>query len=199
MKLGADGPERGTPEALSRRGFLIRGIAVAGGAIALPVLAQEPASCSVRSAGVTPAPSTANGGGQTKPYSEDDLRAVTDNILCEGGCGKTVYTGELTDSCAIATQMRAEAEGYLSQGLAPQQTLARFVEDFGEGVLAYPSKSGFNLLAWLIPLAGLGVGGVAIAGAASNWRKVQPSTEQLAEETDPGMLSRIDEEVREDL
>lgn len=198
MKPGTDGSERGSGEALSRRTFLIRGIAVAGGAMAVPLITQKSASCAERSAESSPAPDQATTDASAR-VKEEDLREVTDSILCEGGCGKTVYTGELTDSCPIATQMRTEAVGYLAAGMDPQQALDRFVEDFGEGVLASPPKSGFNLLAWLIPLVGLGVGGVAIAEAASSWRKVQPVTEEVAEETDEGMLSRIDDEVREEL
>jgi len=198
MKPGAEGAERDTGEALSRRSFLIRGVAVTGGAMALPILTQGSASCAERSAGSRPVPDQEPTAGSSR-VSEEDLRAVTDSILCEGGCGKTVYTGELTDSCPIATQMRTEAAGYLAQGMDPQQALDAFVEDFGEGVLASPPKSGFNLLAWVIPLVGLGVGGVAIAQAASDWRRVQPVTEEVPEETDEGMLSRIDDEVREDL
>lgn len=129
--------------------------------------------------------------------NERDLREVTDNILCEGGCGKTVYLGELTDACPIATKMRVEAAALLAQGKTPEQTLDRFAAEFGEGVLASPTRSGFNLLAWLAPLAALGLGGTSIVVALRNWKRVQPAIEQVAPETDAAMLSRIDDEVKD--
>jgi len=176
---------------LSRRAFLIRGVAVAGGAIALPVLSQEPASCSERALG-SGAPTTS---GVLATVDQGDLKDVTDSIMCEGGCGKTVYVGELTDACSIAAKMKLQAATYLAQGMTPPQVLDQFAADFGEGVLAAPTKSGVNLLAWLVPLVGLGVGGATVAAALTNGRRVQASIGQVAPETDPTMLSRIEDEV----
>jgi cytochrome c-type biogenesis protein CcmH/NrfF len=166
---------------------------VASGAVALPLLSQEPARCSTRAAGTTGTPTTS----VPANISKEDLKAVTENILCEGHCGKSVYTGELTDACPIATQMKGEAARYLAQGMTPPQVLDQFVADFGEGVLAAPSRSGFNLLAWLLPLAALGLGGASITAAMRNWRRAQPSAARVAQETDPVLLSRIDDEVNE--
>lgn len=180
---------------LPRRAFL-RGIAVAGGAIALPVLSQQRASCSTRVAAGDTAPSSTGAAGVPANVNERDLREVTDNILCEGGCGKTVYLGELTDACPIAMKMKLEAAASLAQGKTPQQTLDQFAAEFGEGVLASPTRSGFNLLAWLVPLAGLGLGGASIVVALRNWKHAQLAIEQVAPETDAAMLSRIDDEVK---
>jgi cytochrome c-type biogenesis protein CcmH len=127
--------------------------------------------------------------------NQGDLKEVTDSIMCEGGCGKTVYVGELTDACPIAAKMKLQAATYLAQGMTPPQVLDQFAADFGEGVLAAPTKSGFNLLAWLVPLVGLGVGGATVAAALANGRRVQTSIGQVAPETDPTMLSRIEDEV----
>jgi cytochrome c-type biogenesis protein CcmH len=179
---------------MSRRTFLIRSAAVAGGAAALPLLGQTPARCSPRVAS-----SPADARPTPSNVSANDVKAVTDNILCEGGCGKTVYTGELTDACPIATQMKGEAVAYLAQGMTPPQVLDQFVADFGEGVLAAPTRSGFNLLAWLVPFAALGLGGASIAAAVTGWRHAQPSATAPAPETDAATLSRIDEEVNGDL
>ncbi len=73
-----------TRASLSRRAFLTRGIAVAGGAVALPVLGPEPARCSERATGgVPPSPNSAT----ITSVNQGDLKAVTDSIMCEGGCG----------------------------------------------------------------------------------------------------------------
>jgi cytochrome c-type biogenesis protein CcmH len=181
---------------LSRRAFLIRGIAVAGGAVALPAVSQEPASCSTRTTASGAAPGSTGVSGVPANVNEHDLNEVTDSILCEGKCGLTVYEGEPT-GCSIAAKMKGQAASFLAQGMSPQQALDRFAADFGEGVLASPSRSGFNLLAWLVPLAGLGLGGAIVVAALTNWKRTQPVTVQIPEETDPTMLSRIEAEVEE--
>jgi len=76
-----------------------------------------------------------------------------------------------------------------------QQVPDQFAADFGEGVLAAPTKSGFNLLAWLVPLVGIGGRRATVAAALGNGRREQASIGQVAPDTDPSMLSRIEDEV----
>ena len=45
---------------------------------------------------------------------------------------------------------------------ARERDQALFVDQLGPGVLAVPPKRGFDLLAWLLPLAGLAVGAVVV-------------------------------------
>lgn len=133
--------------------------------------------------------------------NEQDLRKVTDNILCAGGCGLTVAAGELT-SCEVAKRMNYRAAVYIApsseggQGMTPQQALDRFAKDFGEGVLAAPPKSGFDLIAWVLPFASLGLGIALVGRTLINWRSRQPTVEQVVQETATDMLSRIEDEVK---
>jgi hypothetical protein len=130
-----------------------------------------------------------------------DLRKVTDNILCAGGCGLTVAAGELTP-CEVAKRMNYRAAVYIApsseggKGMTPQQALDRFAKDFGQGILAAPPKSGFDLIAWVLPFAGLGLGIALVGRTLINWRSQQPAVEQTVQETDTDMLSRIEDEVK---
>lgn len=126
----------------------------------------------------------------------EDLRAVTDNIICQCGCGLSVYACELSMPCDVSKEMKYQAATYLAQGMTPEQTLDQFAKDFGERVLAAPTKSGFNLTAWVLPFVGFGVGAVLVIWALLTWRKQQPVVEQTAAETDAEMLSRIEDDVR---
>ena len=45
---------------------------------------------------------------------------------------------------------------------------AALVSEFGTGILAAPPKKGFNLLAWVLPFAGLALAAVLVGGVA--WR-----------------------------
>ncbi len=133
--------------------------------------------------------------------NKQDLRKVTDNILCAGGCGLSVAAGELTP-CEVAKRMNYQAAVYIApiseggQGMTPQQALDRFAKDFGEGVLAAPPKSGFDLIAWALPFASLGLGIALVGRSLINWRSQQPAVKQIGQEADTDMLSRIEDEVK---
>lgn len=186
--------EDAASDAVSRRRFLLRTLAVAGGVAAVPAVLQATGACDTM-ARAEPLPD--DDAAVLGRVSENDLRAVTDNILCEGKCGKTVYTGELADGCSIAVQMKMEAARYLDQGMTPPQVLDQFAADFGEDVLAAPPKDGLNLIPWLLPVAGLGAGAVALARAVAHWQQQAPPPSAPVEPSsvDPETQARIDEEV----
>jgi cytochrome c-type biogenesis protein CcmH len=76
------------------------------------------------------------------------------------------------------------------------------VDSFGEGVLAAPPKKGFNLLAWVLPLAG-GLAAVAVVGvAARRWSRRRPGEPGRLDASangrgplDPDLERRVDEEL----
>jgi len=131
--------------------------------------------------------------------SDTELRQVTDNIICQCGCGLTVAACELAMPCDVSKQMKYQAAQYLAQGKTPQQTLDQFAQDFGEKVLAAPTKHGLNLIAWILPFVALALGGALVAFALTSWRKQQPVTVDVPPETDPEMLKRIEDDVAEGL
>ena len=75
---------------------------------------------------------------------------------------------ELSNSPA-ADQIRREIERGIAAGKTKAEIKAELVAQFGEGILAAPPREGFNLLAWVLPLAGGLVAVVALAYAARRW------------------------------
>lgn len=190
-------PSGSTDPALTRRRFLIRALAVAGGAAAVPLIAQSTDGCH---AGATPRdPAAQNPETILTQVSENDLRAVTENILCEGRCGKTVYTGEMADGCSIATEMKLEAARYLASGMTPPQVLDQFAADFGEDVLAAPPKEGLNLVPWLLPAAGVIVGAATVGRAMAHWGPRDAASQPAPPPVDPDLAARVEDEVLRDL
>jgi cytochrome c-type biogenesis protein CcmH len=61
----------------------------------------------------------------------------------------------------LAAEMRSSIEQRLRAGETPDQIRAFFVQRYGEWVLLEPPRSGFNLVAWAIPIAAL-LAGIAI-------------------------------------
>jgi cytochrome c-type biogenesis protein CcmH len=96
----------------------------------------------------------------------------------------------------VARRMKAYIRERIAAGQTEAEIKAGLVEQFGEGVLAEPPKRGFNLLAWLLPLAGILVGAAAVGALAWSWsrRRGPPTSDQL-EPLDPELERRVDEEL----
>lgn len=71
----------------------------------------------------------------------------------------------------IADRMREVIDERIRAGDSKSEIKDRFVDQFGPAVLAAPPKRGFGLLAWLLPLAGLGAGIIAVSALAWRWSR----------------------------
>ena len=93
----------------------------------------------------------------------------------------------------VARRMKQIIRERIAQGATEEEIKAELVADFGRGVLAEPPKSGFDLLAWALPLAGLAVGAAAVGIVAWRWSRVrEPAVE---EPLDPELERRLDDEL----
>jgi cytochrome c-type biogenesis protein CcmH len=91
--------------------------------------------------------------------------------------------------------MRGIIRERLAAGESPAEVRAYFVEKYGEWILLAPPKSGFNLLVWVVPFAGLGLGLVLVAVVLRRWsRKIPPGAPAGV---DPALRERIRREMSE--
>ena len=94
-----------------------------------------------------------------------------------------------------ANQMRGIIRERLAAGESPAEVRAYFVEKYGEWILLAPPKSGFNLLVWVVPFAGLGLGLLLVAVVLRRWsRKIPPGAPAGV---DPALRERIRREMSE--
>jgi cytochrome c-type biogenesis protein CcmH len=70
----------------------------------------------------------------------------------------------------IAERMRTFIRGRIAAGETKTEIERELVAQFGPGVLAEPPRRGLGLLAWVLPLAGLGGGIVILAVVVRAWR-----------------------------
>ena len=94
----------------------------------------------------------------------------------------------------IARKMKQVIRTRLSEGATEKQIKAELVAQFGPGVIAEPPKSGFDLLAWLVPLAILAGGALGVGAIAWGWRR-RRRDEAPAEPLDPALERRLDAEL----
>ncbi len=94
----------------------------------------------------------------------------------------------------VAQRMKAFIREQIAAGDTEQEIKDALVAEFGPGVLATPPKSGFGLLAWLLPLGALVAGGLAVGVLVYGWsrRRGPPET---APPLDPELDRRVDEEL----
>ena len=101
--------------------------------------------------------------------------------------------------CTYSDTMRRELTAAVDAGKTDQQVLAMFVEKYGTTVLAAPTHSGFDRVAWLLPYIALivGIGGVAFIVRAWHKRRV-PATVGASSGLSPADLSRLREQARQE-
>jgi cytochrome c-type biogenesis protein CcmH len=123
------------------------------------------------------------------PPRQADLEA---EIVCP-----TCKTTLDQSNSPIATRMKAFIRARIAAGDSAAQIKASLVDQFGPAVLAEPPKRGFDLLAWLLPLAALGLGIVVVGALAWTWSRRRESDVDLQEAggLDPDLERRVDEEL----
>jgi len=93
-----------------------------------------------------------------------------------------------------AQEMKVEIRRRIAQGWTEKQILDEMVANFGPGVLSTPSKHGFDLLAWVLPLGGAMAGVVVLGLGARYWVRTPAGPAPPA--LDPEIERRIDEELQ---
>lgn len=108
---------------------------------------------------------------------------------------------ELSDA-PVADRMRTFIRERIAAGDTKTEIKDALVAQFGEAVLAAPPKSGFNLLAWVLPLLGGAVAVGALGVALRRWSRTrsEPGTAPVLSANgrprlDPELERRLDEEL----
>jgi cytochrome c-type biogenesis protein CcmH len=105
---------------------------------------------------------------------------VEDEVLCP-----TCETTLDQSNSPVARRMKAFIRTRIAAGDSKDEIKAKLVDDFGEQILASPPRKGFNLLAWWVPIAGLGAGAVAVGALAWRWSRSREPDPAPAPEAEP--------------
>jgi len=96
----------------------------------------------------------------------------------------------------VAQRMKQIIRQHIAAGWTEAEIKADLVDQFGQGVLAEPPKSGFDLLAWLLPLGLLAAGAVGVGIVAWGWSHRRGTAgEDAAPPLDPELERRLDAEL----
>jgi cytochrome c-type biogenesis protein CcmH len=97
-------------------------------------------------------------------------------------------------SSPAARQIEAFISRRIAAGDTKTEIKNRLVDEYGPQILAAPPKSGFDLLAWLLPIAGVLAGATLLGLFAWRWSRVREPAPAAAR-LDPALERRVDEEL----
>jgi cytochrome c-type biogenesis protein CcmH len=114
---------------------------------------------------------------------------LEDEVMCDV-CGVPLNIAE----SPRAEQQRQEIKGMIARGMTKKQIKAELVSRYGPSILATPEDHGFELAAYLVPIAAVLAALAALAIALPRWRRRRPSAgdEEEEEEDDVPALSAAD-------
>ena len=102
----------------------------------------------------------------------------------------------------VADRIRAFILERIAAGDTKSEIKEKLVASFGESVLAAPPRSGFNWIAWVLPLVGGAVAVVVLALAVRRWSQARGEEPAPADPSangrpplDPELERRLDEEL----
>ncbi len=114
---------------------------------------------------------------------------------CDDKCGKVL----INCTCDTSKETRKALMANLESGLTVDQIIQGYVDKYGETVLSAPTKTGFNLSAWITPFAALVIGGFGVRKVLSSWKRSAKAGEEsqvhaeevaAARDADSGKYSR---------
>ena len=91
-------------------------------------------------------------------------------IMCVCGCNQILLECNHV-GCSYSSRMRKELVAGVDAGQSDNNILQSFIQDYGTTVLATPTHSGFDRVAWIMPYLALVVGITLVILVIRTWRK----------------------------
>jgi cytochrome c-type biogenesis protein CcmH/NrfF len=104
-------------------------------------------------------------------------KEVGKRMMCMcGGCsdsvtGCTHTGGAFSGPCQTAKGMQKEVDQHVERGESDDSILDAFIAEYGPTVLLEPPKRGFNLLAWIFPVAIPLIALILVWEVVRRWRR----------------------------
>jgi cytochrome c-type biogenesis protein CcmH len=122
---------------------------------------------------------------------------------CDMAAGMCTHSGgNFAGPCDTAKAELKEVSEAVANGQSDDQVQQSFVKEYGPTVLIEPPKSGFNLLAWVMPVVLPIFAVLLVWGVAQRWReRATPATAGAASidtPIDPALLARAERESRDE-
>ncbi len=102
------------------------------------------------------------------PDMKKDFNSLTADLACLCGCGTTVYSCPHV-TCGFAVPVRKNIREMMKDGLSRKEIVAKLVSTHGEAILAKPTFTGFNLMAWITPFIAILLMAISLVVLIKGW------------------------------
>ena len=100
---------------------------------------------------------------------ESRFQGLGHRMMCVCGCGQILLECNHV-GCQYSDRMRSELMAALDRGDNDDLITQAFVQKYGTAVIAAPTTTGFNRLAWIMPFLALVLGLVTTALIVREWK-----------------------------
>ncbi|HVO59768.1 MAG TPA: cytochrome c-type biogenesis protein CcmH [Terriglobales bacterium] len=100
---------------------------------------------------------------------EARFQSLGHHMMCVCGCGQILLECNHV-GCQYSDRMRTELMAALDRGDNDDLITQAFIQKYGTTVIAAPSTSGFNRVAWIMPFLALVLGLVTTAMIVRAWK-----------------------------
>lgn len=90
-------------------------------------------------------------------------------MMCTCGCGQVLLECNHV-GCQVSEKMRTQLLAALDKGNNDDLTLQGFVQEYGPTVIAAPTATGFNRVAWIMPFLVLALGIAFAVHIVRSWK-----------------------------
>ncbi len=90
-------------------------------------------------------------------------------MMCACGCGQILLECNHV-GCTYSDKMRNQLMASIDKGNNDDLVLQGFVQEYGPTVVAAPSATGFNRIAWIMPFLALGMGITFLIYVVRSWK-----------------------------
>lgn len=98
------------------------------------------------------------------------FQSVGNKMMCMCGCNQILLQCNHV-GCSYSDRMRLELSEGLARGDNDDLVMQSFVQKYGATVLAAPTTTGFNLVAWIMPFAVFAAGLVLAFMVVRHWHQ----------------------------
>ncbi len=103
------------------------------------------------------------------------FNALGHRMMCTCGCGQVLLECNHV-GCQSSDKMRNELQAALERGDNDDLILQGFVQNYGPTVIAAPTSTGFNRVAWIMPFLALALGMAFVVVVVRAWKnKPEPA------------------------
>lgn len=120
----------------------------------------------------------------------DRFGTLGHRLMCSCGCGQVLLECNHV-GCPRSDGMRTELAAGIDRGDSDDLVLQSFVQKYGATILAAPTATGFNRIAWIMPFVALALGLSVAIFFIRRWGKQRSAATPV-----PAVLNAYQEQAR---